>query len=104
MKDTTFIGLEYDDPEGTFEVVGFEDGMCDVVCIQEENLNEGKHFLVDPDEVMIWYYGWDQIADRMSDEIREDLNCYMAPCTELEFLKEYSKKHLEKYGEEFTVE
>ena len=103
MKDTTFLGMEFHDDEGTFVVVGFDDGLCEVVYTQEDQ-NQSKHYMMDPDEVMIGYYGWDQIADMMSDEIREDLNCYMAPCTELEFLKEYSKRHLEKYCEEFTVE
>lgn len=104
MKDTTFIGMEFEDAEGTFVVVGFEDGLCDVVCTQEGNLNHGKHYMLDPDEVMIDYYGWEQIVDLMDDEIRELIHSAMSPCSALDFLKAYSKRHLKKYGEEFTVE
>lgn len=39
----------------------------------------------------------------MDDEIREDVHADIAPCTELEFLKEYMKRHKEKYGTEFRV-
>jgi hypothetical protein len=39
----------------------------------------------------------------MDDEIRESIHADIAPCTELEFLKEYMKRHAQKYGEEFCV-
>ena len=39
----------------------------------------------------------------MDDEIREELHRELAPCTELEFLEAYMKRHEEKFGEEFTV-
>lgn len=39
----------------------------------------------------------------MDDEIREDLNRELAPCSEQEFLSAYEKAHAEKYGEEFQV-
>lgn len=39
----------------------------------------------------------------MDDEIREDLNRELAPCTEQEFFKAYEKAHEEKYGEEFQI-
>lgn len=39
----------------------------------------------------------------MDDEIREDLNCELAPCTEQEFFQAYEKAHGEKYGEEFQI-
>lgn len=39
----------------------------------------------------------------MDDEIREAVHEEFSPCTELEFLKEYMKRHKEKYGKEFTV-
>ena len=42
-------------------------------------------------------------VNMMDDEIREELHTEMAPCTELEFLEAYMKRHEEKYGEEFTV-
>ena len=37
----------------------------------------------------------------MDDEIREDLNRELAPCSEQEFFSAYEKAHAEKYGEEF---
>lgn len=39
----------------------------------------------------------------MDDEIREDLNRELAPCSEQEFFSVYEKAHAEKYGEEFQV-
>lgn len=39
----------------------------------------------------------------MDDEIREDLNRELAPCTEQEFFKAYENAHEEKYGEEFQI-
>lgn len=39
----------------------------------------------------------------MDDEIREDLNRELAPCTEQEFFEAYEKAHAEKYGEEFQI-
>lgn len=39
----------------------------------------------------------------MNDELREDISREFAPCSEEEFLREYERRHLEKYGEEFEV-
>lgn len=39
----------------------------------------------------------------MDDEIREDLNRELAPCTEQEFFQAYEKAYEEKYGEEFQI-
>lgn len=39
----------------------------------------------------------------MDDEIREDLNRELAPCSEQEFFSAYEKAHAEKYGEEFQI-
>jgi len=39
----------------------------------------------------------------MDDEIREEIHNDLAPCTDLEFLEEYMKRHEEKYGIPFTV-
>ena len=103
MKDTTFIGMEFQDDDGTFAVVGFEDGLCEVVYTQDGQ-NQDKHYMMDPDEVMIRYYGWDQITDFMDEDLREEVHIDMAPCPPLDFLKEYSRRHLDKFGEEFTVE
>lgn len=39
----------------------------------------------------------------MDDEIREELNRELAPCTEQEFFTAYEKAHEEKFGEEFQI-
>lgn len=38
----------------------------------------------------------------MDDEIREEVHMDLAPCTEVEFLNEYKKRHPERFGEEFN--
>lgn len=38
----------------------------------------------------------------MDDELREEIHMDIAPCTDEEFLEEYKKRHLEKFGEEFN--
>lgn len=39
----------------------------------------------------------------MDEQIREDLHQELAPCTDQEFVDAYIERHLEKFGEEFTV-
>ena len=39
----------------------------------------------------------------MDDEIREAIHSDIVPCTEQEFVDEYCRRHLEKYGEDFIV-
>lgn len=39
----------------------------------------------------------------MDDEIREELNDKLAPCSEQLFFDEYVKAHEEKFGEEFEL-
>lgn len=39
----------------------------------------------------------------MDDEIREEVHRELAPCTNEEFMEEYKKRHMEKFGEEFIV-
>lgn len=39
----------------------------------------------------------------MDDELREEIHAELAPCTDEEFLREYEKRHQEKYGEEFQI-
>lgn len=39
----------------------------------------------------------------MDDEIREELNSEMAPCSEEAFLEAYKTKHLNKFSEEFVI-
>ena len=42
-------------------------------------------------------------VNMMDDEIREDLNRSIAPCTEQEFFDAYEKAHEEKFGEEWEL-
>ena len=46
-------------------------------------------------------YNYDSAVSFMDDEIREAVHADLAPCTEIEFLREYEKRHLEKYGTPF---
>ena len=39
----------------------------------------------------------------MDDEIREELYCELAPCTDQEFFTAYEKAHAEKFGEEWEL-
>lgn len=39
----------------------------------------------------------------MDDEIREELHCELAPCTDQEFFTAYEKAHAEKFGEEWEL-
>ena len=45
---------------------------------------------------------FDAAVGLMDDDIREELNFQMAPCTDQEFFDAYSKAHKEKFGEEFV--
>ena len=44
----------------------------------------------------------ESIAALMDNDIREAVHRDIAPCPDQDFLGEYQKRHLEKYGEEFT--
>lgn len=44
---------------------------------------------------------FDAVVELMNDEIRENLNSEIAPCTAQEFFDAYCKAHEEFYGEEF---
>jgi len=46
---------------------------------------------------------YDAAVELIDDEIREELNAELAPCTELEFLEAYMAKHEEKFGQPFRV-
>ena len=46
-------------------------------------------------------YYFDAAVSLMDDELREQIHADLAPCTNAEFLHEYERRHLEKYGEEF---
>ena len=39
----------------------------------------------------------------MDDDLREEIHMELTPCTDEEFLREYEKRHLEKFGEEFQI-
>lgn len=46
---------------------------------------------------------FEDCANFMDDEIREDLHLELSPCTEQEFLDAYCKRHEEKFSQEFTI-
>lgn len=46
---------------------------------------------------------FDAAVELMDAEIREAVHIDLTPCTETEFLTEYAKRHMEKYGEEFAL-
>lgn len=46
---------------------------------------------------------FDIAVNLMDDEIREELNDILAPCTEQNFFDEYCIAHEEKYGEEWEL-
>lgn len=45
---------------------------------------------------------FEAVANAMDDELREEINGKLAPCTNQEFYDEYCRRHLEKFGEEFA--
>ena len=45
---------------------------------------------------------WEYIVSLMDDDIREKVHYDLVACFPDEFLEEYKRLHLEKYGEEFT--
>lgn len=46
---------------------------------------------------------WDSAVNLMDDDLREELNGELAPCTEQEFFSAYEKAHAEKFGEEWEL-
>ena len=46
---------------------------------------------------------FDQAVELMDDEIREEMHREGKWNTEEAFLREYERRHFEKYGEEFTI-
>ena len=46
---------------------------------------------------------YDTAVSLMDDEIRESIHADKVPCSPEEFLTEYMRRHLEKYGEEFKI-
>ena len=49
-------------------------------------------------------YDLDVIAMYMDEDLRDEVNYDLAPCTPQEFYNEYVKRHLEKFGEEFFID
>ena len=39
----------------------------------------------------------------MDDELREQIHAELAPCTDEEFLREYERRHFEKFGSRFVI-
>ena len=46
---------------------------------------------------------YDAAVALMDDEIREAVHADLAPCSDLEFLEEYIRRHEAKYGEPFSI-
>ena len=46
---------------------------------------------------------WETVTHYMDDELRERVHSELVPCPNKEFLTRYMELHLEKYGEEFTI-
>lgn len=47
---------------------------------------------------------YDAAVQHMDDDIREELHLELAPCTEQEFFDAYCKAHLERFGEDFSLD
>ena len=46
---------------------------------------------------------WNTAVNLMDDDLREELNADLAPCTEQEFFEAYAKAHENKFGEEWEL-
>ena len=46
---------------------------------------------------------WNAALALMDDDLREELNADLAPCTEQEFFEAYEKAHENKFGEEWEL-
>ena len=46
---------------------------------------------------------YDAAVELMDDDLREELSCVLAPCTEQEFFAAYEKAHAEKFGEDWAL-
>ena len=46
---------------------------------------------------------WNAALALMDDDLREELNADLAPCTEQEFFSAYAKAHENKFGEEWEL-
>lgn len=46
---------------------------------------------------------WNTAVNLMDDDLREELNADLAPCTEQEFFEAYAKAHENKFGEDWEL-
>lgn len=46
---------------------------------------------------------FDAAVELMDDEIREAVHADLAPCSDVDFLKEYARRHFLKYGKRFEA-
>ena len=46
---------------------------------------------------------FDACVNMMDDDLREQVHCELAPCTDQAFLDRYCQLHEKKYGEEFQI-
>lgn len=83
-----------DDYEDDMEI--YENAMCDWI---EDN----NPYYTAKAQDMLDYCEFDSAVALMDDKIREAVHADLAPCSDLEFLAEYMKRHARKYGEEFSV-
>jgi len=67
----------------------------------EREAKERMQKVINQNGVEIWY---NAAVDFMDDDLREELNYKLAPCTDQEFFTAYEKAHEEKFGEEWVWE
>ena len=80
---------------GDYDVVGY-------TTDKTESINSAANFWDSANEI-INAGNYDAAVALMDDEIREAVHADLAPCTELEFLMEYLRRHMDRYGKAFCV-
>jgi hypothetical protein len=95
----------YEEENGTYTVNLFGDiqeGLTESeVNTLLENLDNDEY--TDTAAEIIAAGNYNAAVMLMDDEIRETVHADIAPCTDIEFLAEYMKRHAEKYGVDFIV-
>ena len=81
-----------------------EDATEDTILTEQDVEDIARGWEKKPEDLhdQLTVYNYNVAVELMDDEIREELHMEMAPCSEIEFMNEYQKRHLAKYGEEFT--
>lgn len=80
------------------------DGCVEAYNLTEDEVNETlESLLSSPAQDIIDAGLYNAAVNLMDDDIREELHSEIAPCTDIEFLEAYMKRHEEKYGVPFTV-